>query len=199
MSLLARISERARTGHTRSASRRILSLNVPALSSDQVVPALIHNLSEHGLRIETEAALRIDEVIRVDLPEAGRIDARVIWIGESFVGCRFLVPVSKAAVSAALLRSPARRSTPTESVRAELPLIGIVQRPTEIERFELGYETSESPTVAMMIALLVGLVVTASFVAALLRMAGPNLTLPLVRLSPATPPLIGFQIGERSG
>lgn len=138
MTLLARISEGARTAQTRSASRRILSLKVPALSSDQVVPAFIHNLSEHGLRIETEAALRIDEVIRVDLPEAGRVDARVIWIGGNFVGCRFLVPVSKAAVSAALLRSPARRSIATESLRTELPLIGVVQRPTEIERFELG-------------------------------------------------------------
>jgi hypothetical protein len=138
------------------------------------MPALIHNLSEHGLRIETDAALRVNEIIHVDLPGAGRVDAKIIWVRESFVGCRFIVPVTKAAVSAALLRSPARRPSPVESWRGELPSIDVVHQPEQIERLEAGYEPHEPPIVAMLIALLIGLVVTTSFIVSLLRMAAPN-------------------------
>ena len=40
------------------------------------------------------------------LPEAGAVPAKVVWSREPFYGCEFAQPVARAAVSAALLKSP---------------------------------------------------------------------------------------------
>ena len=43
--------------------------------------------------------------LEVNLPEAGTTEAEVVWASGDFLGCRFINPVSQAAVSAALLRT----------------------------------------------------------------------------------------------
>lgn len=171
MALLARLSE-PRAGRARAAARRTLSLRVPALSSGGTDAALIHNLSEHGLRIETHAPVQTDEIIRVELPEAGAVDARVIWAGGGFAGCRFLTPIPKAAVSAALLRSPATLPVLPDPWRVELPMIDVVDRTPEFPRADFDYESTDERSGALVVlALCVGFVAAVLFIGSLLLMA----------------------------
>lgn len=171
MALLARLSE-PRAGRARAAARRTLSLRVPALSAGGTDAALIHNLSEHGLRIETQAIVQSGEIIRVELPEAGTVDARIIWSGGGFAGCRFLTPIPKSAVSAALLRSPATVPASPKPRRVELPMIDVVDRTPEFPRAGLDHESTEAPSsVLVVIALYVGVIVAALFIGSLLLMA----------------------------
>lgn len=100
--LLAEIWTDAPALDERSAPRRTLWLEVPAYSSRRANEALIHNLSEKGLLLETSGELAVGEAFQVDLPHAGANSA----IRGQFAGCEFLSPVTKAAVSAALLLAP---------------------------------------------------------------------------------------------
>jgi hypothetical protein len=104
--LLAEIRTNAPPAEGRSAARRTLRLEVPTTTSHDRTNALIHNLSETGLLIETTAGLAVGDGLEVELPEAGVTAARVIWMRGEFVGCEFATRLPKAAVSAALLRAP---------------------------------------------------------------------------------------------
>jgi len=110
--LLAELRTDARTGDERGAARRTLRLEVQTSTAEDTAKTRIHNLSEKGLLIETTADLAVGETIQVDLPNTGVTAAIVIWTNGSFFGCEFKLPVSKAAVSAALLQSPAEWSGP---------------------------------------------------------------------------------------
>ena len=173
MALVARITEEVRDRRDRGRARRTLSLQVPAVSSGAATKALIHNLSQYGLRVETAAQLSVDELISVELPEAGRVDAKVIWWSERSAGCRFLEPISRAAVSAALLRSPALNDAKADAWQPELPMIGVRQA-FEIDRTEAESEERDRSNALMLAALMVSLVISALFILALLRMALPE-------------------------
>lgn len=142
MPLVARLSEHVPGKSPRSASRRTLSLEVPAGSSGRAASVLIHNLSEHGLRLETDSRLGVGEVIRVELPEAGSMDARVVWSAGGFAGCRFQAPIPKAAVSAALLRSPARGAGNGDLL--SLPRLADAEQALEMERIEASIGTRQA-------------------------------------------------------
>src|SRR5690242_6901892 len=90
----------------RGAARRTLNLQVGSQYLDAEALVLIHNLSENGLLIETLAPLELGETIEVELPEAGATPARIVRKDGDHYGCRFVAPISKGSVSAALLRSP---------------------------------------------------------------------------------------------
>src|SRR5918994_5283821 len=94
------------TGDGRVAVRRSLRLAVSARSSGAAEVALILNISETGLLIETWLKLEIGETLRVDIPEASGSVARVVWTDGLRAGCEFFSPVSAGAVSAARLQSP---------------------------------------------------------------------------------------------
>ena len=89
----------------RYASRRALRLG--ATLTDRGVEVLIHDLSPTGLLIETGQPLTKGETLFVDLPERGPTAASVAWSSGRFYGCAFELSIPAAAVSAALLRSPA--------------------------------------------------------------------------------------------
>lgn len=96
------------TGDARAARRRSLSLQVPAAVAEDATEALIHNISERGLLLETTATFRIGEILDIELPHAETTAATVVWNRHRFFGCKFEEVVSKGVVSAALLRSPAK-------------------------------------------------------------------------------------------
>lgn len=77
--------------------------------------ALLHNLSETGLLLETNSPLSIDEVLSIELPHVGSRQAQVVWTGGHFSGCSFLKPISPATISAALLKNPVPTRTPDAS------------------------------------------------------------------------------------
>jgi hypothetical protein len=67
---------------------------------------LILDLSTTGLLLETFGDLADGETISLSIPGAGDVDAVVKWSSGRLFGCRFLEPISTAAVSATLLRAP---------------------------------------------------------------------------------------------
>ena len=106
MSLLAQFEAWADAGDRRSADRRPLRLAITAtLPQNPELAADIHDMSETGFLLETQAPLAPDQVFQVFLPLAGAVEARVVWTSSHFYGCQFREPVARAAVSAALLKS----------------------------------------------------------------------------------------------
>lgn len=163
--LPARLTIEPKPSDNRGATRRSLRLEVQASSPNNVSSALIRNLSERGLLIETAIDLAVGETIQVALPEAGTCEAQVIWRDRSFAGCEFLRPVPRAAVSAALLLAPVER--PAEARLADRP----VQPPFADDPAEADYQPEPySPAVDLMmkVSLAVALLMAALFIYALL-------------------------------
>ncbi|MES2553063.1 MAG: PilZ domain-containing protein [Pseudomonadota bacterium] len=113
--LAAKWTDPAASEDKRGAARRTLRLALPA-SSVQVATTnvVIHDLSELGFMIETSAELAVGETFQIDMPQAGLIEARVVWNQDSSFGCRFLSCVSKGAVSAAMLLAPIEQAAPAD-------------------------------------------------------------------------------------
>ena len=92
-------------GDMRGSARRRVRFVAPVDSISDQTRARVHDLSESGLRLDTTAGFDLGETLLVELPFVGETVARVIWREENSYGCEFVIPVGKAAVSAALLRS----------------------------------------------------------------------------------------------
>ncbi|MFN3620595.1 PilZ domain-containing protein [Sphingorhabdus sp.] len=72
----------------------------PASVTDVVI---VHDISDTGLLIETDSKLKVGEMIEVNLPQAGLMEAEIVWIGGQIYGCRFVREITPAAISAARL------------------------------------------------------------------------------------------------
>ena len=101
MGMLAHVAIDLLTDEQRRTQRRTLRLDV-----DGGATATVRNLSETGLLIESPDALEVGDRVSLELPVSGTAEARVIWARAPFYGCEFARPVSRAVVSAALLRAP---------------------------------------------------------------------------------------------
>jgi len=88
----------------RGWTRRSLSLGSSLQGGSDVT---IHDVSATGLLIETATELAVLDDLEIELPEAGFTPALVVWSSGRFYGCQFKERISQAAISAALLRSPA--------------------------------------------------------------------------------------------
>ena len=125
MSLLAHLEPGESTANRRTSARRTLRLEARGTTASQgAADVTIHDLSLTGLLIETSASLAADERIDVDVPEAGLTEAQVVWNSGRFFGCRFKRPIPPAALSSAILKSPAasRGEDPDEMAKALLEL-----------------------------------------------------------------------------
>ncbi|WP_296679317.1 helix-turn-helix domain-containing protein [Novosphingobium sp.] len=96
---------RTPAGAARPARRRLMLETAGETADGDVADVTVHNVSASGLLLETAVALSPNEVIEVDLPEAGLQAARVVWSDGAFHGCRFDADISAAALSAIELRS----------------------------------------------------------------------------------------------
>lgn len=111
MSLRAQLDTEPDKGERRASRRRKLRLEAEGASaSSSQTQVVIHDLSEEGLLVESPIPLVTGELLEVVIPEAGTAQAEVTWDGGRFYGCKFKEPISTAAVSAALLRSPTSKS-----------------------------------------------------------------------------------------
>ena len=106
MSMLARIELEPQSAEQRQAARRPLQLEVESGNVAAAASATVRNLSETGLLIEAGEGFAVGDTVTLRLPMAGAVEATVIWARAPFYGCEFDRPVSRAVVSAALLRSP---------------------------------------------------------------------------------------------
>jgi PilZ domain len=110
MSLRAQLEVEPRQGERRTKQRRRLRLEAEGSASTAETKVIVHDLSEDGLLVESPIPLSQGEILEVDIPGAGIVQAEVAWSSSGrFFGCRFKEPISTASVSAALLRSPSQR------------------------------------------------------------------------------------------
>jgi transcriptional regulator with XRE-family HTH domain len=81
------------------APRRQLRLESEgSTASGETARVLIHNISTTGLLLESAVLLTEDERIELALPEVGNAAAHVVWMSESFYGCRFETPLPASAL-----------------------------------------------------------------------------------------------------
>ena len=89
----------------RYASRKAVSLSLNALIDGEQRRVAVRDLSHTGFLVDTMPSLTLDQAIELELPNAGRKTAKVVWAGDALAGCTFLEPISKAELSGALLKS----------------------------------------------------------------------------------------------
>ena len=106
MNMLAEIRIDPQDTEQRRTQRRTMRLRVESANAEAAATATVRNLSETGLLIEAGEGFAVGDTVTLRLPMAGAVDATVIWARAPFYGCEFAQPVSRAVVSAALLRSP---------------------------------------------------------------------------------------------
>jgi hypothetical protein len=135
MPLLAYFEEREPAGDRRRTARRGLRLGA-ALGGEKV---MIHDLSLTGALLETSVPMLVGAEFEVELPHAGNVKAEVVWNSGEYYGCQFNLPISPAALSAALLQSaPEERG----SSEAHDPVEELKQLNAEVERLALRMESA---------------------------------------------------------
>src|ERR1700745_24193 len=106
MTLSGRLEQSTSETDRRSSTHRMLRLLVPgSTTSEGEIAVLIHDISESGLLIESKVDLPLGTLLDIDFPEIGLQAATIMWNRNQFYGCEFDAPVSKAGLSAALLKS----------------------------------------------------------------------------------------------
>jgi hypothetical protein len=114
--LAAEILTEQLIGDPRTAVRRSLRVGVQAHASGDVAMAMILNISETGLLLETGVRLAVGETLQVELPEASASTVRVVWTEGLLAGCEFAHPISQGTISAAQLKSPVDEAEPASEV-----------------------------------------------------------------------------------
>lgn len=105
----------------RSEARRHLLFATTARGLDgDSQPVLVRDISARGLLLETEEGVTLDPVIAVGLPEAGDVEAHVIWQGDKLAGCRLDTHLSQATIDAVRAKGEAAHAEqPDQPERTE--------------------------------------------------------------------------------
>jgi hypothetical protein len=119
----------------RRSIRRSLRLGVGG--NEQTVA--VHDLSLTGALIETSVPMLVGQTFAVELPEAGKIDATIVWNSGEYYGCQFDLPIPPSVLSAALLKSAPERQS--NGAGAD-PLAELRELSTEVERLSLKMESA---------------------------------------------------------
>lgn len=98
-------------------------------------PVTVHDLSLTGALLETSVPMLVGAIFEIELPHAGGVEATVIWNSGEFYGCQFELPISPAALSAALLQSEPENGQDQPS--AKDPLAELRELNTEVERLAM--------------------------------------------------------------
>lgn len=109
------ISDWPSENERRSEARRHLLFATTASGQDgESQPVLVRDISARGLLLETEEGMTLDSVIAVGLPEAGEVEAHVIWQGDKLAGCRLDSHLSQATIDAVRVKGEAAHAEQTE-------------------------------------------------------------------------------------
>lgn len=98
-------------------------------------PVTVHDLSLTGALLETSVPMLVGAIFEIELPQAGGVEATVIWNSGEFYGCQFELPISPAALSAALLQSEPDNGRTQPS--AADPMAELRELNTEVERLAM--------------------------------------------------------------
>lgn len=108
MALKAHLEANSTLLDERRDERRTLMLETSgSLPSGEQSNVLVHNISGTGLLLETSLSLDSGEALVIDLPEAGKVGARVVWRSGILFGCQFDEPLSIGPLSAIQLAGSA--------------------------------------------------------------------------------------------
>lgn len=119
----------------RRSIRRALKLGSGA--EDEGVT--IHDLSLTGALLETSVPMLVGATFEFDLPQAGRIDATIIWNSGEYYGCQFYLPIPPSVLSAATLKSaPGPQNDPAKVD----PLAELRELSAEVERVAMKMESA---------------------------------------------------------
>ena len=114
----------------RGNSRRTLRLAADTwLVAGTSSSGIIHDVSRSGMLIDCDLDLPVGDVFGVELPYAGRVNAKVVWRQESIFGCEFEKPIPLAAVSACLLRAEPELPGPPAYLKEIANALEVVNRP----------------------------------------------------------------------
>ena len=103
MALHAHFLELSPSTDRRRYVRRALKLGAGSGND----PVTVHDLSLTGALIETSEPMLVGAIFEVELPQAGKVEATVVWNSGEFYGCQFALPITPAALSAAQLKGDA--------------------------------------------------------------------------------------------
>ena len=99
----------------RSETRRHLLFATTARGGDgESQPVLVRDISARGLLLGTEEGVALDEVVAVGLPEAGDVEAHVIWQGDKLAWCRLDEHLSQATIDAVRAKGEAAHAEQPE-------------------------------------------------------------------------------------
>ena len=121
----------------RRAMRRSLKLGIDG-RGDKVT---IHDLSVTGALLETTTPMLVGAAFELELPQAGSVEAVIVWNSGEYYGCQFTQPISPAALSAALLQATPETQqawkSPVMDPITELKLLN-----DEVERLAIRMESA---------------------------------------------------------
>jgi hypothetical protein len=126
MPMVAYFEKRQPARDRRRSLRRALRLGAGA-GGEEVT---LHDLSLTGALLETSVSMLVGAIFEVELPQAGTIEASVMWNSGEFYGCQFALPISPAVLSAALLQADAH----PPSAAAHDPIAELKQLNSDVER-----------------------------------------------------------------
>jgi len=134
----------------RHCRRHKLTLEVEARDSSPTSSyAMVYDVSNSGLLIETDSGLSVGEKIEVELPRVGFVMAEIVWASGRLVGCKFSQVLSKGAVSAARLEG-------SHSIQVEANRIGLKTLEDESQGQDPG-TSSEKFSLGVTLRIIIGL------------------------------------------
>jgi hypothetical protein len=74
----------------------------------------------------------VGAAFELDLPQAGKVEAEIVWNSGEFYGCQFRLPIAPSALSAALLQSQ-----PGDPAASHDPLSELRELNDEVERLAM--------------------------------------------------------------
>ena len=126
MQMVAYFEEREPAADRRRSVRRALHLGAGKIGE----PVVLHDLLLTGDLLETAVPMLVGSTFEVELPDAGTVEASVVWNSGEFYGCQFALPITPAVLSAALLRADAH----PPAAAAHDPIAELKQLNGEVER-----------------------------------------------------------------
>jgi hypothetical protein len=103
-------------------------------------PVTVHDLSLTGALIETSIPMLVGAMFEIELPQAGKVEATVVWNSGEYYGCQFELPIAPSALSAALLQATPR--PPQNSNLNPDPLNELKELNAEVERLAWKMENA---------------------------------------------------------
>jgi hypothetical protein len=128
MPMLAHFEEEPLQDRRRTA-RRSLHLGIGGSGGE---PVTIHDLSLTGALLETSIPMLVGAMFEVELPQAGKIEAAIVWNSGEYYGCQFEFPIAPSVLSAALLQATPRM--PQDAASSPDPLMELQELNAEVEQ-----------------------------------------------------------------